>query len=118
MPYLHPLLSEPTRHYIEYYEDYPQNTQIKIENPLLGHKIVCIESVAPSTEMLILKNQMFNKFVSDKSPFSKLDQNNLSKMLEKELGIENVQSSSEKAHILSLLQIKEIKRKTIVLEMN
>jgi len=33
---------------------------------------------------------MFNKFVSDKSPFSKLDQNNLSKMLEKELGIENV----------------------------
>jgi len=56
MPYLHPLLSEPTRHYIEYFEDYPQNTQIKIENPLLGHKIVCIESVAPSTEMLILKN--------------------------------------------------------------
>lgn len=70
--------------------------QIPIENPLLGHKLTQITSTSCFTEVLIVRNSFYKKFLSVKSEFSQLNEKVLRVLLEKELGIKDA-GAREKA---------------------
>jgi hypothetical protein len=97
--YLVPILMKKHHTYIMSLDDVPPS-QMQLSNPLYGYKITDIKSSSSFTELLIVKNSVYNKYVGSKSVFSDLQEKSVRLLLEKELGIEEA-SSRDKASLLS-----------------
>ena len=81
MPYLHHLASK--KQLIEqssivregiYWDDATSDTSDdqKIENPLYGYRVKSVKSCTEFTEVLVVKNKVFMKFLSQESPYTQI----------------------------------------------
>ena len=78
---------------------------VEVENPLVGSKLKDIRSTAPFTEILVVKNQVFEKFISPKtSIFRGVYEKPFRDLLETELGLK-VASSADAASLISQFRI-------------
>lgn len=80
-----------TRAYLQSLDEFPVFPP-NIDNPLCGFKMTQVKSSAPFTEVLIVKHAVFQKYVSEKSPYSKVSEKQLRYAMEKELGLQDASS--------------------------
>jgi hypothetical protein len=81
---------------------------------LVSYQLTEVRSIKDLTEAVILKGHLFNKYVSVNSPFHHADWEKIKVNIFTELGLVNA-SSMLKQHILSLLDVKEVNKGSMVL---